>query len=102
VGEAMRFLQAEEKESKSQLSITKFVCTDTDAVGQSLSASDETLAQGSWNLGRSLSATRASVKNARRPNKSPTKVGLFYIPPVDASSSKRFARRRKVSQRNHC
>jgi hypothetical protein len=95
VGEAMRFLQAEEKESGSQFSITEFVCTDTDAVGQSLSALNEALAQGSGNLGTSLSATRGFVKKVKKPNKSPTKGRLFYIPPVDATSTKRFARRRK-------
>ena len=95
VGEAMRFLQAEEKESESQFPITKSLCTDADAVGQSLSASDEDLAQASGDLGAMLPAIQGSVKKLKKSNKSPKKNGLFYIPPVDTNSPKRFAWMRK-------
>jgi hypothetical protein len=95
VGEAMRYLQAEKKESESRFPITKSLCTNADAGGQSLPASEEGLAQASWDLRAMVPATQGSVKNSKKPNRSPTKVGLFYIPPVDATSPKRFARRRK-------
>jgi hypothetical protein len=95
VGEAMRFLQSEEKESESQFPITKSLCIDADAVSQRLSASDEPLAQASGDLGVMVPVTQATAKNSKKSNRSPTKNSLFYIPPVDASSPKRFARRRK-------
>jgi hypothetical protein len=63
VGEAMRFLQSEEKESECLVVM--------------------------------VPVTQASAKNSKKSNRSPTKNSLFYIPPVDASSPKRFARRRK-------
>ena len=95
VAEVMRFLQAEEKGSESQFPITKSLCTNTDAGGQRLSASDEALAQASADLRTIASATHGSVRNSKKSNKPGTKNSLFYIPPVDASSPKRFARRRK-------
>lgn len=94
VGESMRFLQAQEKESESQFQITKSDCTDADAVGQSLSALVKALGQASGDL-RAMVSLKGSVKNSKKSNKSPTKDCLFYIPRVDATSPKRFARRRK-------
>jgi len=91
VGETMRFLQSKERESESQFPITKSLCIDADAVSQRLSASDEPLAQASGDF----PVTQASAKNSKKSNRSPTKNSLFYIPPVEASSPKRFARRRK-------
>ena len=93
VGEAMRILQAEEKEPGSQFPRTKSLCTDT--VDQCLSESDTALAQASGDLGAIAPVTQGSVQNSKKSNKAPTKNGLFYIPPVDAISPKRFARRRK-------
>ena len=72
VGEAMRFLQAEDKESESQFPIT---CTDAEAI----CPSDEALGQASRDLGAMVSATQGSVRSSKKSNKSPTKNGLFYI-----------------------
>ena len=97
VGEAMRILRTEGKESESQFPIPKPICTDADAVavGQSLPTSNEALAQVSGDSGAMTPATPGSVKNSKKSNKSRSKNGLFYIPPVDATSAKRFVRRRK-------
>ena len=95
VGEAMRILQAEEKESENQFPITKPICIDTNDVGQSLPASDKPLARASEDLGAMVPVTQGSIKNTKRSNTSPTKNGLFYIPPVDTTSPKRFAWRRR-------
>jgi hypothetical protein len=93
VGEAMQFLHAEEKESESQLPITKALCTNVDA--ESLSALDEALVQALGDSAAMVLVPQGSVKISKKSNKLPTKNRLFYIPPVDHTLRKRFASRPK-------
>jgi hypothetical protein len=99
VGEAMRFLQAEETESKREFPIAKSPCTGTAIPRQTLLKSDAALTQASGNLEAMGSITHDPVKNPKKRNISPGKNRLFYIPPADSTPPKLFSRRRKHHSR---
>ena len=90
VSEAMRFLRQDPKPYESQSPVS---CHDT-APGQSLPAAGKALVQASADLESMIPIIQSSVTTSTRSVKPPGKGRLFYIPPVNRTSPKRFAPRR--------